>query len=85
VGQKYNGKKKVSCPHTIHPWCSGSLRAKENRTIYGAQKYGHGYGGYMDERKSTKNTIREIIKKNMYLQVTNNNNNNNLKTIIYYY
>ncbi len=39
----------------------------------------------MDERKSTKNTIREIIKKNMYLQVTNNNNNNNLKTIIYYY
>jgi len=62
-------KKGVSCPHIIHPWCSGSLRAKENRT-YGAQKYGHVYGGHMDERKSAKNTIIEILKNNMYLRVT---------------
>jgi ribosomal protein L35 len=39
-------------------------------TKNGAQKYGHAYGGHMDERKSAKNTIREIIKKNIYLQVT---------------
>jgi hypothetical protein len=46
---------------------------KRNRTTYGTKNMGMGYGDHMEERKSAKNTIIEIIIIiiiNMYLQVT---------------
>jgi hypothetical protein len=44
---------------------------KRNRTTYGTKNMGLGYGDHMEERKSAKNTIIEIIIIiNMYLQVT---------------